>query len=143
MRCKRRTRETGAAKPRTGAHSPEAHAATHGADMHSAATHGADMHSAATEVPTTEAAAMAATEAAAASECRGRKSKGRTKRTRDEATNELLVHRNSSVVEFAAMDSVARRKTTKRPKGCNDFMTNATVSDTEVSFIGLHVGWRH
>jgi hypothetical protein len=112
MRCKRRTRETGAAKPRTGAHSPEAHSATHGADMHPT-SHPADMHSAATEVPTSEAAAMAA---AAASECRWRKSKGRAKRTRDEATNELLVHRNSSVVEFAATHAVARRKPPRDPK---------------------------
>jgi len=95
MRCKRRTRETGAAKPRTGAHSPEAHSATHGADMHPT-SHPADMHSAATEVPTAEAAAMAAT----ASERRGRKSKRRSKRTRDEATKELVVHPNSSVVEL-------------------------------------------
>jgi hypothetical protein len=92
MRSKRRTRETGAAKPRTGAHSPEAHSATHPADMHSAAT----------EVPTSEAAAMAATAmataAAAASEYRWRKGKRRSKRARDEATNELFFHRNSSLV---------------------------------------------
>jgi hypothetical protein len=62
MRCKRRTRETGAAKPRTGAHSPEAHSATHGADMHPT-SHPADMHSAA-EVPTPEAAAMSTATAA-------------------------------------------------------------------------------
>ena len=111
MRCKRRTRETGAAKPRTGAHSPEAHSATHGADMHPT-SHPADMHSAATEVPTSEAAAMAA----AASECRWRKSKGRAKRTRDEATNELLVHRNSSMVEFAATPTAARRRQPADPK---------------------------
>jgi len=111
MRCKRRTRETGAAKPRTGAHSPEAHSATHGADMHPT-SHPADMHSAATEVPTSEAAAMAAT----ASERRGRKSKRRSKRTRDEATKELVVHPNSSVVEFAATDTVARRRRPGEPK---------------------------
>ena len=63
MRCKRRTRETGAAKPRTGAHSPEAHSATHGADMHPT-SHPADMHSAAAEVPTPEAAAMSTATAA-------------------------------------------------------------------------------
>jgi len=113
MRCKRPTRETGAAKPRTGAHCPEPHSATHGADMHSAATK-VPTSEAATEVPTSEAAAMAAT--AAASECRWRKSKGRSKCARDEATNELLVHRNSSVVEFAATDAVARRKPPKDPK---------------------------
>ena len=118
MRCKRPTRETGAAKPRTGAHCPEAHSTTHGADMHSAAAP-VPTSEAATEVPTAEAAAMATT--AAASERRWGKSKGRSKRARDEATNELLVHRNSSVVEFAATDARRKKKTTKRPKGCNDF----------------------
>src|SRR5216684_5509554 len=97
---------------RASAHAAPARAAEVRASEVRASAHAAEMHSAATEVPTAEAAAMAAT----ASERRGRKSKRRSKRTRDEATKELVVHPNSSVVEFAATDTVARRRRPGEPK---------------------------
>src|SRR6266404_5943832 len=71
-------------------------------------------------VPTSEAAAMAATATATASERRCRKSKRRSKRTRDEVTKELLVHRNSSLVE-SQRRITSQKRTTSTPKGCNDF----------------------
>ena len=55
-----------------------------------ASAHAAEMHSAATEVPTSEAAAMAAT--ATASESWSRKSKRCAKHARDEAIKKLVTH---------------------------------------------------
>src|SRR5258706_11327606 len=118
--CKVRTRKMGAAEMRAAAHAGEMHPASHAAGMHPAshaaavhpASHAAAMH------PTSHAAAMATAAAATAttaSERRWRQSKRRTERTRDQAPQELVVHPNSSVVEFfRRIDTVARRRPANR-----------------------------
>ena len=68
----------------------EMRAATHAAEVR-ASSHAAAMH---------PAAAAMTTATAAASERRWRQSKRRTERTRDQATQELVVNPNFSVVEF-------------------------------------------
>jgi hypothetical protein len=132
---KTRTRETVAAEARAYARackagaSPrasEAHAAAHSAEMRSsshaaempAASHPATMApTAAATMPTTTTAAAAA---AAASKRRGRQSKGRTKRAHDEATKDLVVHPDYSVLNRS--DGHRRKKkTVRRAKLSNDF----------------------
>jgi hypothetical protein len=115
-----RARKMAAGEMRAAAHGGEMHPAAHAAAMHSAshamhpASHAAAVHS------TSHAAAMAATTTtSAASECRWRQSKRRTERTRDQATQELVVHPNSSVLN--SFDGRRRKKTTSKPKGSNDF----------------------
>src|SRR6266851_5555184 len=107
-----RARKMAAGKMRAAAHGGEMHPATHAAAMHSA-THAAAMHSA------SHAAAMATTAAASARECRWRQSKRRTERTRDQATQELVVHPNPPWLN--SFDGRRRKKTTSKPKGSNDF----------------------
>src|SRR5713226_5330898 len=98
-----RARKMAAGKMRAAAHGGEMHPATHAAAMH-AASH---------------AAAMATTAAASARECRWRQSKRRTERTRDQATQELVVHPNPPWLN--SFDGRRRKKTTSKPKGSNDF----------------------
>src|SRR5712664_407409 len=105
-----RTRETGSAEMRA-----------HAADMHAAGTHPsapAAMH------PSSHAAMHASSHAATmttASKHRRGKRKRRSKCPRDEATKELFVHPNPSMVEFQATDTVARRRRPADPKWSNDF----------------------
>jgi len=125
-----RARKMAAGKMRAAAHGGEMHPATHAAAMHSA-THAAAMHSVAHAAPmhsaphaaamhaATHAAAMATAAAASARECRWRQSKRRTERTRDQATQELVVHPNPPWLN--SFDGRRRKKTTSKPKGSNDF----------------------
>jgi hypothetical protein len=107
-----RARKMAAGKMRAAAHGGEMHPATHAA-VHSAA-HAAAMHAA------SHAAAMATAAAAtAARECRWRQSKRCTERTRDQATQELVVHPNPPWLN--SFDGRRRKKTTSKPKGSNDF----------------------
>ena len=85
---KMRTRETAAAETRASAHAADMHAA----DVHAAGTHPSPH-------PAVHTASHAAT-VTTASKHRWGKGKRRSKRTRDKATKELVVHPNSSVVEF-------------------------------------------
>ena len=80
---KARTRKTAAAEMRASAHAAGMHPASHAAAMHA----------------TAHTATMAAATATTASERRWRKGKRRSERTRDEATKDLVIHPNSSVVE--------------------------------------------
>jgi hypothetical protein len=119
-----RARKMAAGKMRAAAHGGEMHPATHAAAMHSA-THAAAMH-AASHAPrmhaASHAAAMAtaaATTTTAARECRWRESKRRTERTRDQATQQLVVHPNPPWLN--SFDGHRRKKTTSKPKGSNDF----------------------
>jgi hypothetical protein len=110
-----RARKMAAGKMRAAAHGGEMHPATHAAAVHSTA-HAAAMHAA------SHAAAMAtaaAATAAAARECRWRQSKRCTERTRDQATQELVVHPNPPWLN--SFDGRRRKKTTSKPKGSNDF----------------------
>jgi len=116
-----RARKMAAGKMRAAAHGGEMHPATHAAAMHSA-SHAAAMHSAshaAAMHAASHAAAMATTAAASARECRWRQSKRRTERTRDQATQELVVHPNPPWLN--SFDGRRRKKTTSKPKGSNDF----------------------
>jgi hypothetical protein len=116
-------RKVRARKMRAAAHGGEMHPATHAAAMHPAthaaavhpASHAAGMHAA------SHAAAMAtaAAAAAAARECRWRQSKRCTERTRDQATQELVIHPNPPWLN--SFDGRRRKKTTSKPKGSNDF----------------------
>jgi hypothetical protein len=103
-----RARKMAAGKMRAAAHGGEMHAASHAAAMH-AASHAAAMH----------AASHAAATAPSASECRWRQSKRCTERTRDQATQELVVHPNPPWLN--SFDGRRRKKTTSKPKGSNDF----------------------
>jgi hypothetical protein len=104
----------GARKMRAATHGGEMHAATHAAATHSA-SHAAGMHAA------SHAAAMATAAAAtAARECRWRQSKRYTERTRDQATQELVVHPNPPPW-LNSFDGRRRKKTPSKPKGSNDF----------------------
>jgi hypothetical protein len=107
-----RARKMVAGKMRAAAHGGEMHPASHAAGMH-AASHATGMHAA------SHAAAMAAAAATAARECRWRESKRRTERTRDQATQELVVHPNPPWLN--SFDGRRRKKTTSKPKGSNDF----------------------
>jgi hypothetical protein len=108
-----RARKMAAGKMRAAAHGGEMHPATHAAGTH-AASHAAAMHAA------SHAAAMAtAAAAASARECRWRQSKRCTERTRDQATQELVVHPNPPWLN--SFDGRRRKKTTSKPKGSNDF----------------------
>jgi hypothetical protein len=109
-----RARKMAAGKMRAAAHGGEMHPATHAAAVHSAA-HAAGMH-AASHAATMATAAAAAT---AARECRWRQSKRCTERTRDQATQELVVHPNPPWLN--SFDGRRRKKTTSKPKGSNDF----------------------
>src|ERR1700675_113419 len=98
---KMRTRETAAAEMRA-----------HAADMHAAGTH-----------PSAHAAmhpSHAATMTTASKHRRGKRER-RSKCPRDEATKELVVHPNPSMVEFQATDTVARRRRPADLKWSNDF----------------------
>jgi hypothetical protein len=108
-----RARKMAASEMRAAAHGGETHPATHAAAVHSAA-HAAGMHAA------SHAAAMAAAAAPSARECRWRQSKRRTERTRDQATQELVVHPNPPPW-LNSFDGRRRKKTTSKPKGSNDF----------------------
>jgi hypothetical protein len=103
-----RARKMAAGKMRAAAHGGEMHPATHAAATHSA-SHAAAMH----------AASHAAATAPSASECRWRQSKRCTERTRDQATQELVVHPNPPWLN--SFDGRRRKKTTSKPKGSNDF----------------------
>ena len=121
---------TRACKAGASTHASEAHAAAHGAKMRSsshaaempASSHPTTMHAAshtsshpATMAPTAAATTMAATATATpARERRWRQSKRRTERNRDQATKSLVVHLNSSVVEFSD-DNVARKRRSGDP----------------------------
>jgi hypothetical protein len=114
-------RKVRARKMRAAAHGGEMHPATHAAAMHPAthaaavhpASHAAGMHAA------SHAAAMATAAATAARECRWRQSKRCTERTRDQATQELVIHPNPPWLN--SFDGRRRKKTTSKPKGSNDF----------------------
>jgi hypothetical protein len=106
-----RARKMAAGKMRAATHGGEMHPATHAAAVHSA-SHAAGMHAA--------SAAMATAAAApSARECRWRQSKRRTERTRDQATQELVVHPNPPWLK--SFDGRRRKKTISKPKGSNDF----------------------
>jgi hypothetical protein len=108
-----RARKMVPGKMRAAAHGGEMHPTTHAAGTH-AASHAAAMHAA------SHAAAMAtAAAAASARECRWRQSKRCTERTRDQATQELVVHPNPPWLN--SFDGRRRKKTTSKPKGSNDF----------------------
>jgi hypothetical protein len=107
-----RARKMVAGKMRAAAHGGEMHPATHAAATHST-SHAAGMHAA------SHAAAMATAAATAARECRWRQSKRCTERTRDQATQELVVHPNPPWLN--SFDGRRRKKTTSKPKGSNDF----------------------
>jgi hypothetical protein len=66
------------------------------------------------------ASSHAATMATASKHRRGKR-KRRSKCPRDEATKELFVHPNPSMVEFQATDTVARRRPPADLKWSNDF----------------------
>jgi hypothetical protein len=101
-----RARKMAAGKMRAAAHGGEMHPATHAAAVHPA-SHAAGMHAA--------SAAMATAAAApSARECRWRQSKRRTERTRDQATQELVVHPNPPWLN--SFDGRRRKKTTSKPK---------------------------
>jgi hypothetical protein len=113
-----RARKMAAGEMRAAAHGGEMHPAAHAAAVHSAA-HAATVHSAshaAAMHSTSHAAAMAtaATTTSAASECRWRQSKRCTERTRDQATQELVVHPNPPWLN--SFDGRRRKKTTSKPK---------------------------
>jgi hypothetical protein len=121
-----RARKMAAGKMRAAAHGGEMHPATHAAATHSAshaaamhaASHAAAMH-AASHAAAMHAASHAAATAPSASECRWRQSKRCTERTRDQATQELVVHPNPPWLN--SFDGRRRKKTTSKPKGSNDF----------------------
>src|SRR5216684_4436701 len=107
-----RARKMAASEMRAAAHGGEMHPAAHAAATH-AASHAAAVHSA------SHAAAMTTAAATAARECRWRQSKRRTERTRDHATQELVVHPNPPWLN--SFDGRRRKKTTSKPKASNDF----------------------
>ena len=107
-----RARKMAAGKMRAAAHGGETHPATHAAAVHSA-SHAAGMHAA------SHAMATATATATAARECRWRQSKRRTERTRDQATQELVIHPNPPWLN--SFDGRRRKKTPSKPKGANDF----------------------
>jgi hypothetical protein len=116
-----RARKMAAGKMRAAAHGGEMHPATHAAAVHSA-SHAAGMHSASHAAgmhAASAAMATAATAATSARECRWRQSKRRTERTRDQATQELVVHPNPPWLK--SFDGRRRKKTTSKPIGSNDF----------------------
>src|SRR5713101_4332221 len=101
-----RARKMAASEMRAAAHGGEMHPASHAAGVH-AASHAAAM------------ATAAAAAATAARECRWRQSKRRTERTRDQATQELVVHPNPPWLN--SFDGRRRKKTTSKPKASSDF----------------------
>jgi hypothetical protein len=116
-----RARKMAARKMRAAAHGGETHPATHAAAVHSA-THAAAVHSASHAAGMHAASAAMATAAAtatAARERRWRQSKRCTERTRDQATQELVIHPNPPWLN--SFDGRRRKKTTSKPKGANDF----------------------
>jgi hypothetical protein len=106
-------------------HAAAVHSSSHPAAVHSSS------HPAA--VPATTATAMAATAATAASERRRRKGKRGTERACDEATKDPVVHPN--LLRVVCCDGDRRRKKDhQQTQMIRCFqMTNATVSDAEVS----------
>ncbi|HXQ08922.1 MAG TPA: hypothetical protein VN831_29720, partial [Bradyrhizobium sp.] len=90
-----RARKMAASEMRAAAHGGEMHPAAHAAATH-AASHAAAVHAAshAAAVHAASHAAAMTTAATAARECRWRQSKRCTERTRDQATQELVVHPN-------------------------------------------------
>jgi hypothetical protein len=113
-----RARKMAARKMRAAAHGGEMHPATHAAAVHSA-SHAAAVHSASHAAGMHAASAAMAAAAPSARECRWRQSKRRTERTRDQATQELVVHPNPPWLK--SFDGRRRKKTTSKPKGSNDF----------------------
>jgi hypothetical protein len=102
-----RARKMAAGKMRAAAHGGEMHPATHAAAVHSA-SHAAGMHAASAAMATAAAAAPSARE------CRWRQSKRRTERTRDQATQQLVLHPNPPWLN--SFDGRRRKKTTSKPK---------------------------
>jgi hypothetical protein len=121
-------RESGMRKPGREPSMGEMHLSAHAAEVHATA-----VPAAATAMHTTTAAAAMA--AAAAPRERGwRHGKRRDKRTRDEAIKELVVHPNSSVVELLRRIASLEEDSQQIQMIQRFQMTNATVSDREVSF---------
>jgi hypothetical protein len=140
---KMRAREAAAAEMHASAHATEmrgseVRASVHAAEVHPSAMHAAEMRAsahaaemsshAATMHAASHAAAMAATATmpAAATTAAGerwwRKSKRHAKRTRDQAIKELACCSFPIPPWLNSSDGYRRkRKTTRRPKGSNDF----------------------
>jgi hypothetical protein len=132
------TREMAAAKMRAAVHAAEMHAAAPAAAVHpSSYTHSSMTSSHAhSSMTASHAAAMtaSATTTAATRERRWRQGKRDTKCTCDEATKDLVVHRDSSLVELQRQIS-PQEDDDQETRTIQEFqMTNATVSDTQVSF---------
>jgi len=110
------------------------HPATHAAAMHPA-SHAAAMH-AATHTATMHAASHA-TAATTPSEHRRRKGKRRSERTRNEATKDSVVHRNSSSVIKLQRQTSLQEDDQETQMIPSFQMTNAPISDTKVRFVSL------
>jgi hypothetical protein len=133
MRAAVHAAEMHAAAPAAGVHpSSHAHSSMSASETHSsmAASH------AHPSMTASHAAAMtaSATTTAATRERRWRQGKRDTKRTCDEATKDLVVHRDSSVVELQRQIS-PQEDDDQETQTIQEFqLTNATVSDRRVSF---------
>jgi hypothetical protein len=132
------TREMAAAKMRAAAHAAEMHAAAPAAAVHPSSHAHSSMTAchAHSSMTASHAAAMtsSATTTAATRECRWRQGKRHTKCTRDQATKNPVVHRDSSLVELQRLIS-PQEDDDQETQTIQEFqLTNATVSDTQVSF---------
>src|SRR6266849_9009083 len=129
----RRARETAATEMRASPHTAGMHASAHTAEMHPS-THAAVHPSTHAAVHAASHAATMATTAAAAAPSEHRRSKGKRsrERTRNEATQDSVVHRNSSSV-IDCSDRYRLQEDDQETQMIPLFqMTNAPISDTEV-----------